>query len=106
MWASCALAPDLERLRSFDTPLAPPAVEVELMSRPVPVVKELATMAPAFPVVEGAVTDRVPLDTVRFPFPSTVNPATVEAALESKPPVIVTAPVRVDVESMVKVPLA
>jgi len=34
----------------------------------------------------------VPLETVRFPLPSTVNPATVEAALESKPEVIVTAP--------------
>ena len=73
------------------------ALEVDETPRPVPVVKELATMAPAFPVVEGAVTDRVPLDTARLPSPSTVSPATVEAALESKPEVMVTAPEMVGV---------
>jgi len=56
------------------------------------VVKELAATAPALPVVEGAVTEKVPLETVKFPLVSTVNPATVEAELLSNPEVIVTAP--------------
>ena len=73
------------------------AVAVEDTAAAVPVVKELATIAPAFPVVEGAVTDRVPLDTVRLPLASTVRPATVEAAFESKPEVMVTAPEMVGV---------
>src|SRR3989344_223664 len=68
------------------------AFEVELILSPSPVVNELAARVPAAPVVVGAVTDKVPLDTVKFPLVSTVNPATVEAALLSKPEVMVTAP--------------
>ena len=92
MWASWVLAPDREIFKTLLKPDAPPAVEVEERSRPVPVVKELAMTAAALPVVEGAVTDKVPLDTVKFPFVSTVNPATVEAELLSNPEVMVTKP--------------
>lgn len=91
------MAPDLVSFNIVEVPLAPPAVEVEERSRPVPVVSEFAMTAPALPVVDGAVTDKVPLETVRFPLVSTVRPATVEAALLSKPLVMVTAPEMVGV---------
>src|SRR4030042_3497698 len=68
------------------------AVEFEVNERMFPLVKELAVIAAAFPVVEGAVTDNVPFEMERPPLPSTVNPATVDAAFESKPDVIVTCP--------------
>ena len=92
MWLALLLVPLLAMFNILLDPLSPPATEVEERSRALPVVRELAATAPALPVVEGAVTDKVPLDTVKFPFVSTVSPATVEAELLSKPEVIVVNP--------------
>lgn len=46
-----ALAPERERLRSLETPDAPPAVEVEEISRPVPVVRPFVDTDSPVPVV-------------------------------------------------------
>ena len=58
MWARLELAPDLVRLRTLETPEAPPAVEVEVRSSAVPVERELAMMPRAVPVVETPVKEK------------------------------------------------
>ena len=92
MCASSVLIPERARFRSLETPLAPPAVEVEETSSAVPVVRKFAMIEEALPEVEGAVVEEVPFDIVKLPSVSTVSPATVEAELLSNPEVIVTAP--------------
>ena len=51
MWASFAFVPDLERFKSLLIPEAPPAIEVEEMSAPVPVTSPSAEIASPVPVV-------------------------------------------------------
>ena len=60
-YAVCAVfafVPLRERLRRYDDPLAPPAVEVEAMLTPVPVEILFAVMETAVPVAVASLTTK------------------------------------------------